>query len=87
MDRWTVGDDEAGIRLDKFLASPGRLGSRSRVVAALERGKVFVNDVEATLADASSRVAGGTTISVWMDRPGTARKRRGAFSSGHLNIL
>jgi 23S rRNA pseudouridine1911/1915/1917 synthase len=85
--RWTVTDEEAGARLDKFLAAPGRLGSRSRVAAALERGKVFVNDVEMTLADASSRVVGGATIAVWMDRPGSARKSRGAFSSGALEIL
>lgn len=87
MDQWTVGDEEAGVRLDKFLASPGRLGSRSRVITALERGKVFVNDVEMTLADASSRTLGGTIVSVWMDRPGSARKRRGAFSEGQLDIL
>ena len=85
--QWTVGDEEAGVRLDKFLAAPGRLGSRSRVVTALERGKVFVNEAEATPADASSRIAGGAVISVWMDRPGTARKRRGAFSAGALRIL
>ena len=87
MDRWTVGDDEAGVRLDRFLAAPGRLGSRSRVVTALERGKVFVNDVEMTPADASSRTIGGTVVSVWMDRPGSARTRRGAFSEGSLDIL
>ena len=87
LPQWIVRDEEAGVRLDKFLAAADRLGSRSRVVAALERGKVFVGDVEATPADASSRVAAGATISVWMDRPGTSRKRRGAFSSGDLEIL
>ena len=87
MDRWTVGDEEAGIRLDRFLAAPERLGSRSRVITALERGKVFVNDVEMTPADASSRTVGGAVVSLWMDRPGSARKRRGAFTEGHLDIL
>jgi 23S rRNA pseudouridine1911/1915/1917 synthase len=87
LDSWTVGDDEAGIRLDKFLASPGRLGSRSRVVTALERGKVFLNDAEVAVADASSRLVRGAIVSVWMDRPGSARKRRGAFNSGDLAIL
>ena len=84
---WTAGDDEAGCRLDKFLAAPDRLGSRSRVATALERGKVFVNDAEASPADASVRLASGTIVSVWMDRPGSARKRRGAFSAGALRIL
>jgi 23S rRNA pseudouridine1911/1915/1917 synthase len=85
--QWTVGDDEAGVRLDKFLAAPGRLESRSRVVLALERGKVFVNGAEATLGDAASRLTAGAVVAVWMDRPGTGRKRRGAFSAGELKIL
>jgi 23S rRNA pseudouridine1911/1915/1917 synthase len=84
---WTVGDDEAGTRLDKFLAAPSRLGSRSRVTTALERGKVFVDDVEATVADAASRVIGGSTIRIWTDRPGSARQPRGAFRSGALRIV
>jgi 23S rRNA pseudouridine1911/1915/1917 synthase len=85
--QWTVGVEDAGIRLDKFLAAPGRLGSRSRVVAALERGKVYLGDAEAGLADASARLAAGTVVGVWMDKPGSARKRRGAFSAGSLRIL
>jgi 23S rRNA pseudouridine1911/1915/1917 synthase len=87
LDRWTIGDDEAGVRLDKFLAAPERLGSRSRVVTALERGKVFVDDVEMTVADASGRTTAGMVVSVWMDRPGSARKHRGTFSEGVLDIL
>ena len=87
LPQWIVTDAEAGLRLDKFLAAPGRLGSRSRVVSALERGKVYVNEAEATLADASSRLVAGEAIAVWMDRPGTARKRRGAYSAGDLSIL
>jgi 23S rRNA pseudouridine1911/1915/1917 synthase len=84
---WTVGDDDAGVRLDRFLAAPARLGSRSRVASALERGKVFVDNVEATAADAASPVASGSTIRVWDDRPGSARKPRGAFRSGALRIV
>ena len=59
-DRLTVdgGPDEAGARLDKFLAEP--TGSdRAAVRRALERGKVFVNDVEAVAADAARRLAAG----------------------------
>jgi 23S rRNA pseudouridine1911/1915/1917 synthase len=87
LPRWTVSDEDAGVRLDKFLAAPGRIGSRSRVVSALERGRIYVNDAEATLADASSRLAAGVVVAVWMDKPGTARKRRGAFRAGALRIL
>jgi 23S rRNA pseudouridine1911/1915/1917 synthase len=87
LPQWTVSAGEAGVRLDKFLAAAARLGSRSRVVTALERGRIYVNDVEATLADASSRLAAGVVVAVWMDKPGTARKRRGAFNAGALRIL
>ncbi|HXW06161.1 MAG TPA: RluA family pseudouridine synthase [Vicinamibacterales bacterium] len=68
-----VTDDEAGTRLDKFLAASGRLGSRARALAALGRGKVYLNSSEATPADASCRVAAGDRVRLWMDRPGSAR--------------
>ena len=85
--RWTVTAADAGVRLDKFLAAADRLGSRSRVVTALERGRVYVNESEAALADASVRLAAGVVVAVWMDKPGTARKRRGTFNAGDLRIL
>ena len=31
---WTIGEDAAGLRLDKYLADPDRLGSRARAVGA-----------------------------------------------------
>jgi 23S rRNA pseudouridine1911/1915/1917 synthase len=85
--RWTVGDEDAGVRLDKFLAAPGRAGSRSRAITAIERGRVYVNDAEAAPADAAVRLTPGTVVAVWADKPGTARKRRGSFSTGALRIL
>jgi 23S rRNA pseudouridine1911/1915/1917 synthase len=39
----TVGDDDAGARLDRFLAQP--LGSRSRAVALIDAGRVTVDGV------------------------------------------
>jgi 23S rRNA pseudouridine1911/1915/1917 synthase len=75
MPEWTVGADEAGLRLDKYLAATERAGSRPKAAAALERGKVFVNDREMTLADAAARVAAGDLVRLWMDRPGTAKRR------------
>jgi 23S rRNA pseudouridine1911/1915/1917 synthase len=71
---WTAGPSDAGLRLDKFLADPARLGSRAKAAAALQRGKIFVNDRETTLADAGARLAGGDTVRAWMDRPGSARR-------------
>ena len=84
---WKVSDDEAGGTLDKFLAAPDRLGSRSRATAAREKGKVFVNDVEAARSDASLRLKAGDEIRLWEDRPGTARRRAAPFKTGPLRIL
>jgi 23S rRNA pseudouridine1911/1915/1917 synthase len=74
MPEWTVTDGDAGERLDKFLAAADRAGSRAKAVAALDRRKVFLNDREATRADAGLRVAAGDVVRLWMDRPGSARR-------------
>ena len=85
--QWLVGADAAGTRLDKFLAAPDRMGSRSRAVSALERGKVLVNGEEAGPADAARRVSAGDVVRLWMDRPGTSKPRRGPMQFGDLRIL
>lgn len=84
---WTAAGDDVGLRLDKFLASPDRLGSRARAAAALERGKVYLNGTEAQVADAARRIAPGDVVRVWMDRPGSARRRPRTGPSGDLDIL
>lgn len=73
--RWIVGAADVGLRLDKFLAAADRLGSRGRAADAIARGKVFVNDSEAVAADSSRALAAGDRIDVWMDRPGSAKRR------------
>jgi 23S rRNA pseudouridine1911/1915/1917 synthase len=83
---WTATPADAGTRLDKFLAAPDRVGSRGKVAAALERGKIFLNDVEVTLADASRRLGAGDRLELWMDRPGSATRKPGAVP-GHPLIL
>ena len=72
---WTIASPDVGVRLDKYLAAPGRAGSRARAADALERGKVFVNNREVSLADAASRLAAGDIVRLWIDRPGTAKRR------------
>jgi 23S rRNA pseudouridine1911/1915/1917 synthase len=72
---WEVPAAEVGTRLDRFLASPDRIGSRSRVSDALARGKIFLNDREATTAEAGLKVSGGDRVMFWVDRPGTAHRR------------
>jgi 23S rRNA pseudouridine1911/1915/1917 synthase len=84
---WTIAAPDAGARLDKFLAAGERLGSRAKVASALERGKVFLNEVECTLADASKRLVGDDVVRVWMDRPGSAARRPGPHKAGALDIL
>ena len=83
---WAVEPDLAGVRLDKFLARADCLGSRGRAVRALERGKVFVNDAEAAPRDGGRRLASGDRVRVWIDRPGSARKRTGR-GAGALEIV
>lgn len=81
--QWIVTSEQQGLRLDRFLADPGRLGSRSRVRVALERGQIFLNDVEASTKDAGSRLTSGDVVRVWIDRPGSARRRTSGTSAGH----
>ena len=83
---WIVSTDEQGLRLDKFLAETGRLGSRRRASVALDRGKVFVNTVEAPRDAAARRLAAGDHVRVWIDRPGSARGRV-ARRAGDLRIV
>jgi 23S rRNA pseudouridine1911/1915/1917 synthase len=75
MTDWTVTAREAGVRLDKFLASADRIGSRVRAATALERGKIFLNELEMTPDQAGTRLAAGDVVRVWMDRPGSAKRR------------
>jgi 23S rRNA pseudouridine1911/1915/1917 synthase len=85
---WTVEEAASGERLDKFLAAAGRVGSRGRAADALARGRVFVNDQEATPADAARRLVAGDRVRFWPDRPGSARKKTPrAARPGELPIV
>jgi 23S rRNA pseudouridine1911/1915/1917 synthase len=83
---WIVTTAERGMRLDKFLAERERLGSRRRASVALDRGKVFINTVEVTPGAASVKLSAGDRIRVWMDRPGSSR-RRAPTRAGDLHIV
>jgi 23S rRNA pseudouridine1911/1915/1917 synthase len=85
--QWTVDEQEAGMRLDKFLAGAGRLGSRSRAAAAIERGKVLVNGADTETIDAARRLASGDVVRVWADRPGSATRRLTPTLAGDLRIV
>jgi 23S rRNA pseudouridine1911/1915/1917 synthase len=85
--KWTVTAADAGTRLDKFLAAPGRLGARAKAAAALARGKVFVNEIDVTLAEAGARLQAGDAVRVWMDRPGSSKARPAPLEPGGLQIV
>jgi len=87
MPEWTVAGADAGLRLDKYLAAEGRAGSRARAASALERGKVFVNDREATLGDAGTRLSAGDVVRLWMDRPGSAKRRAALGADRELRVV
>lgn len=85
MQERIVGADEAGMRLDLWLARCGGAGSRSRAAGWLERGKVFVDGRPAGSGDASRLMSEGTLVGVWIDRPGSARAGdRAALDQLHL---
>jgi 23S rRNA pseudouridine1911/1915/1917 synthase len=85
--QWLVSESETGTRLDKWLAMPGRLGSRSRALAAIERGKVFVDEVEQVSSDAGRRLQAGEKIRLWIDRPGSSRQRYSERKTSGLHLL
>jgi 23S rRNA pseudouridine1911/1915/1917 synthase len=84
---WQVIESESGLRLDKWLAAAERLGSRSKALSAIERGKVFVNGVEQTVAGAARRMQTGETVRLWMDRPGSAERRYTERREAGLHLL
>jgi len=71
---WRIEEATSGIRLDKFLADATRLGSRGRAMSALERGKIYLNDTEASLSDAGRRLITGDVVRAWLDRPGSSKR-------------
>jgi len=85
-DVHVVPEAAAGTRLDKWLADAARLGSRARALKALTRGQVFLDDQEIGARDASRRLLGGERVRLWVDRPGSAR-RRGPRRVRDLEIL
>ena len=84
---WQITADETGIRLDKWLAGAERLNSRSRALAALEKGQVFVNEAEQSAGEAGRRLQQGETVRLWLDRPGSAARRNYAGTGKRIADL
>jgi 23S rRNA pseudouridine1911/1915/1917 synthase len=87
MPQWTIGPEHAGGRLDKFLAAADAAGSRGRAADALRRGKIFLNDREATLKDAAVALKPGDVVRYWVDRPGSAHRRTAVGEDYDLPIV
>jgi 23S rRNA pseudouridine1911/1915/1917 synthase len=66
--QWQIGETEAGWRLDRWLASMRRLGSQTLALAALANGRIVVNKVVQTEADAERLLQPGDVVRVWIDR-------------------
>lgn len=84
---WKVSPADADVRLDKWLAAADRMGSRSRSLAAIEKGKIFVNDIEQSTADAGRKLKAGDAVRLWMDRPGSSERRYTERREAGLHIL
>jgi 23S rRNA pseudouridine1911/1915/1917 synthase len=84
---WTVSEPEADTRLDKWLAAADRLGSRSRALSALHRGKISIDEVEQTAAEAGRRLRAGEHVRLWMSRPGSAGRRYTERHTATLHLL
>jgi 23S rRNA pseudouridine1911/1915/1917 synthase len=84
---WIVDPDEAGVRLDKFLAAPDRLGSRAKALAAIERGKIFLNTSETPAEASALKLAAGDAVRLWIDRPGSGRRPLRPVTIGELRII
>jgi 23S rRNA pseudouridine1911/1915/1917 synthase len=87
MGEWRVASDADGVRLDKYLADPDRLGSRGRAADALERGKIYLNDVEVGLSDSGHRLSAGDLVRVWIDRPGSAKRQPRLGVTDDLDVV
>lgn len=85
--QWAVQKIEVGLRLDKFLAARDRLESRARALEAIQRGKVFLNGVEAQPPQAATALAAGDVVRVWVDRPGTAKRPASRLQLGDLRVI
>lgn len=84
---WKVKEAEADVRLDKWLAAADRLNSRSRALAALEKGQIFVNEAEQSAGDAGRRLQPGEAVRLWLDRPGSAARRNYAGTGKRIADL
>jgi len=85
MREWIVEHTDAGMRLDKWLASRTEAGSRGRAAKWLAAGKVSLNGEPADAPQGARALAAGDRVGLWLDRPGSSRPAdRAIRDSRHL---
>jgi 23S rRNA pseudouridine1911/1915/1917 synthase len=82
-----VTPEEAGTRLDVWLA--GRLpnGSRTRARHAISRGKVLLNGTTVDIDEAGLLLRTGDVVRHWDDRPGSGRRRSRAVAARRRDLV
>ena len=90
VDHHVVTATEAGIRLDKVLASLPSVRSRARARQALESGKVYLDGESVDATAGGHSVPEGTRVEIRWNQPGTGLRRtaaRAALSRADVAIL
>jgi 23S rRNA pseudouridine1911/1915/1917 synthase len=72
MTKWTIALEDAGVRLDAWLARQPDVRSRSRASEWIARGKVFLNGVAVNPSNSGRKVSAGDQVGLWIDRPGSS---------------
>ena len=85
--QWQISAEHDGKPLAYWLASMRRLGSNVRALDSLARGRIFVNDVEQTLADAERVLREGDLVRAWMDRQDVHLMEFIPFAFDRLDIV
>jgi 23S rRNA pseudouridine1911/1915/1917 synthase len=86
----TVDERNAGVRLDRLLASFDSIGSREKARQALRSGKVSIAGEVVGLGDAGRVLSSGTEVVIQWNVPGTGRKRtagREALARAGVSVL
>jgi len=89
-DAFTIPDEQAGLRLDKAVATIPSVGSRGRARKAIESGKVIVDGKRMGKDQLGLKLAAGAKVLVEWNRPGTSKewvKGRQQLQQANLSIL
>ncbi len=72
MKEWTISEEDAGARLDAWLARQPEVHSRGRATEWIARGKVYLNGKPVNPSSAGRSIRSGDSVGLWIDRPGSS---------------